>query len=127
MTSTTTRIITITLALIALSAPVAGAMPLRDRDGVQTSGLARTPWPKQDLRNPDQQAPAPRPYQDLRNPDQQAPPVSSPEPVVRTQPVPVATDGGPSPLVWVLPSLALVAMLGAAVIYTRSSRRLARV
>jgi hypothetical protein len=121
MTSTTPiRIITIALALLALSAPVAGAMPPRDTVTVA---------PKQDLRNPDQQFPAPRPYQDLRNPDQRfpAPPASSPQPVVRTQPAPVANDGGPSPLVWVLPSLVLVAMLGAAVIYTRSSRRPARV
>ena len=124
MTSTTTRIITITLALIALSAPVAGAMPLRDRDGVQTSGLARTPWPKQDLRNPDQQAPAPRPYQDMRNPDQRITPpvpVTPYVPVELTRPAPVADDG-PSPLVFIVPGLALVAMLAAAVIYTRSAR-----
>ena len=116
MTSTTTRIITITLALIALSAPVAGAMPLRE-DG---SALA----PKQDLRNPDQQAPAPRPYQDMRNPDQRITPpvpVTPYVPVELTRPAPVADDG-PSPLVFILTSHALVAMLAAAVIYTRSAR-----
>jgi hypothetical protein len=122
MTSTTTRIITITLTLLALSAPVAGAMPLRDPEGVRTSSLAGSTPPRQDLRNPDQQAPAPEPYQDLRNPDQRFPasPVSSPVPVVNTQPV--AVDDGPSPLVFILPALGLLAMLSAAVIYTRSSR-----
>jgi hypothetical protein len=76
MTSTT-RIITITLVLLALTAPVAGAMPVRDVS-----------------------APTAAPHQDVRNAD----------------------DGGLTPLVFILPSLALVAMLGAAVIYTRSSR-----
>ena len=124
MTSTTTRIITITLALLALSAPVASAMPLRDADGVRTSSLAGTTAPKQDLRNPDQQAPAPKPHQDLRNPDQQAPPVPLKPyaPVVLTKPAPVADDGGPSPLLYIVPTLALVARLGAATVYTRSSR-----
>jgi hypothetical protein len=125
MTSTTpTRIITIMLATLALTAPVAGAMPLRDDEGVRTSSLAGTTSPKQDLRNPDQQAPAPKPHQDLRNPDQQAPPVPLKPyaPVVLTKPAPVADDGGPSPLLYILPTLALVAMLGAATVYTRSSR-----
>ena len=124
MTSTPTRIITITLALLALSAPVAGAMPLGD----DTAAV-----PKQDLRNPDQQAPAPKPsaYQDLRNPDLRAPappvPLKPYAPVVQTKSAPVADDDGLSPLVVILPSLVLVAMLGAAVIYTRSSRPAARV
>jgi len=121
MTSTTpTRIITITLALLALSAPAAGAMPLGD-DGT-------APAPKQDFRNPDQQAPAARPfpYQDLRNPDLRAPappvPVTPYKPVEQPKPAPVADDGGLSPLVVVLPTLVLVAMIGAAVVFTRSSR-----
>ena len=77
------------LALLALSAPVAGAMPLGD-DGT-------TAAPTQDLRNPDQQAPAPGPYQDLRNPDQRiTPPVplTPYAPVELTKPAPVADDGG---------------------------------
>jgi hypothetical protein len=124
MTSTPARIITVTLALLALSAPVAGAMPTEPAGGSQT--------PKQDLRNPDQQAPGPRPfaYQDLRNPDLRAPappvPVTPYEPVEITKPAPVADDGGPSPLVVIVPALAVVAMLGAAVIFTRSSRPAAR-
>jgi len=124
MTSTPTRIITITLATLALAAPAATAMPLRDAD-VPTSSLAgTTSASKQDLRNPDQQAPAPRPYQDMRNPDQRITPpvpVTPYVPVELTRPAPVADDG-PSPLVFIVPSLALVAMLAAAVIYTRSAR-----
>jgi hypothetical protein len=125
MTSTTTRTVALILATLALTAPVASAMPIRDPDdGSHTSSLAGTPAPKQDLRNPDQQAPASKPKQDLRNPDQQAPPVPLKPyaPVVLTKPAPVAADDGTSPLVYIIPSLALVAMLGAAVIYTRSSR-----
>ena len=116
MTSTTTRIITITLAALALAAPAAGAKPMDSENGTQAV-------PRQDIRNPDQQAPAPEPKQDLRNPDQVAPPVPLEPyaPVELNKPVLVADDG-PSPLVYIIPSLALVAMLGAAVIYTRSSR-----
>jgi hypothetical protein len=124
MTSTTTRTVALILATLALTAPVASAMPIRDPDdGSRTSSLAGTPAQKQDLRNPDQQAPAPKPKQDLRNPDQQAPvPLKPYAPVVLTKPAPVAADDGTSPLVYIIPSLALAAMLGAAVIYTRSSR-----
>jgi hypothetical protein len=125
MTSTTTRTVAAILATLALTAPVANAMPMRDADdGSRTSSLAGSPAPRQDLRNPDQQAPAPKPKQDLRNPDQQAPPVPLKPyaPVVLTKPAPVTVDDGPSPLVFILPSVALIAMLGAAVIYTRSSR-----
>jgi hypothetical protein len=126
MTSTTPlRMIAIALAALAITAPVAGAMPIRDNEGVQTSSLAGTPSaPTQDLRNPDQRAPAPEPKQDLRNPDNRVPAVPSDlpqtmKPVEIKQPV---ADDGPSPLVFILPGLAVVAMLGAAVIYTRSAR-----
>jgi hypothetical protein len=119
MTSTTPiRILGIALATLALAAPAAGAMPIGD-DSAPAA-------PKQDLRNPDQRAPAPRPYQDLRNPDQQAPtpPIAQTPftPVELTKPAPIAADSGLSPLVIVVPSLVLVAMLAASVIYTRSSR-----
>jgi hypothetical protein len=127
MTSTTTRTVAVILAALALTAPVASAMPMRDaEDGSRTSSLAGTPAPKQDLRNPDQQAPAPEPKQDLRNPDQQAPappvPLKPYAPVELTKPAPVTVDDGPSPLVFIVPSIALVAMLGAAALYVRSSR-----
>jgi hypothetical protein len=117
MTSTITRTVVAVLATLALTAPVASAMPITD---------AGTSAPKQDLRNPDQQAPAAEPKQDLRNPDQQAPAPAVPQkpytPVGSTKPAPVVVDDGPSPLVFILPTVALVAMLGAAAIYTRSSR-----
>jgi hypothetical protein len=126
MTSTTTRTVAALLATLALTAPVASAMPIRDADGSRTSSLAGTPAPRQDLRNPDQQAPAPEPKQDLRNPDQRAPappvPLKPYAPVELTKPAPVAVDDGPSPLVFVLPTVALIAMLAAAAVYMRSSR-----
>ena len=128
MTSTTPiRMIVIALAALAITAPAAGAMPIRDNEGVQTSSLAGTPSaPKQDLRNPDQRAPASEPKQDLRNPDQRVPAVPSDlpqtmKPVDLTPAQPVADDG-PSPLVFILPGVAVIAMLGAALIYTRSAR-----
>jgi hypothetical protein len=104
MTSTTTRTVALILATLALTAPVASAMPVRDGDG----------------------ASARAPVQDLRNPDQRTPgspvPLKPYEPVQLTKPAPIAVDDGPSPLVFILPSIALVAMLGAAAIYMRSSR-----
>jgi hypothetical protein len=128
MTSTTPRIITIALAILALAVPAASAMPIRD-DGVQTSSLAGTPSaPAQDLRNPDNQAPGVKPTPDLRNKDKglpaQQPQTMNPV-VIETQPAPGKNDG-PSPLVFILPSLALIAMLAAATVYVRSSRQPAR-
>jgi hypothetical protein len=121
------RIITIALAILALAVPAASAMPIRD-NGAQTSSLAgTTSAPKQDVRNPDNRAPGIEPTQDLRNPDNRVP-AQQPQtikPVVRTQPAPVKNDG-PSPLVFILPSLALIAMLAAATVYVRSSRQPAR-
>jgi hypothetical protein len=112
MTSTTTRIITIALTALALGAPVAAAAPMRSDEGVRTSSLAGT---------------TSAPARDMRNPDNQVPfvPAQQPQtmkPVVRAQPEPVADDGGPSPIVFVAPSLALIAMLGAGLVYTRSVR-----
>ena len=149
MTSTS-RIITIALAALVLAVPAANAMPLyehgegkaapRSSADLRSSSLAGTPSGSlQDLRNPDQQAPKPpaavQPKQDLRNPDNQAPrvepiPAQQPTtfaPVERTKPVSVpADDNGPSPLVFILPSLVLIAMLGAATVYAKTSRPLRR-
>jgi hypothetical protein len=126
MTSTP-RILIIALAILALAVPAASAMPIRD-NGAQTSSLAgTTSAPKQDVRNPDNRAPGIEPTQDLRNADNRVP-AQQPQtikPVVRTQPAPVKNDG-PSPLVFILPSLALIAMLAAATVYVRSSRQPAR-
>jgi hypothetical protein len=132
MTSTT-RIISIALATLAIAAPVASAMPTRDNGDIRTSSLAgTTSAPKQDLRNPDQQVPV-VPKQDLRNPDQQVPVVPQQQPqtmkpvVIKQSPQPADDDGSPSPLVYILPSLVLVAMLAAGYGYARMSRRPARV
>jgi hypothetical protein len=143
MSSSTPRIITIALATLALAAPAATAMPLTEHGETQPAPRQdlRNPdqqapapaVPKQDLRNPDQQAPAPAlPKQDLRNPDNQAPrienvPAQQPHtfaPVERTKPVPavVHDDSNPSPLVFILPSLVLIAMLAAATAYAKSLR-----
>ena len=86
-------------------------MPIRD-NALRTSSLAGTSsTPAQDLRNPDNRVPA-HPPQTMK-------------PVVRTQPAPAEHDG-PSPLVFILPSLALAGMLAAATVYVRSSRQPAR-
>jgi hypothetical protein len=116
MTSTT-RIITIALAMLALAAPVATAMPLRDNGDVGASSLAgTTSGPRQDLRNPDNQVPVV---------PQQQPQTMKPV-VIKQSPQPAADDGSPSPLVYILPSLVLVAMLAAGYGYVRMSRRPAR-
>jgi hypothetical protein len=112
MTSTTIRIITIALAMVAVAAPAATAMPVRDNSGVRTSSLAGTSTPKQDLRNADQRATPPVPLK----PDVAAP-------VARSQPRRAADDGGPSPLAYIVPSLVLAAMLAAGVAYARSPRQ----
>jgi hypothetical protein len=151
MTSITPRIITVALATLALAAPAANAMPLyahsegKDaataRGDVRTSSLAGTPSvPKQDLRNPDQQAPAPpetvQPKQDLRNPDNRAPgiePVPAQQPttyapveIPKQAPAVVADDNGPSPFVFIIPGVALIALLGAGFAFTRTSRPVRR-
>jgi hypothetical protein len=77
MTSTFTRIITVTLVALALSAPVAIAMPL-----------------------------------DAGKPSM---------PVEQTTPAPAADDGSPSPFLFIVPTLVVVAMFGAAASYLRSS------
>jgi hypothetical protein len=128
MTSTTPRIITIALAILALAVPAASAMPTGD-NGVQTSSLAGTSSaPKQDVRNPDNRAPGIGATQDLPNADNRVPaqqPQTMKPVAIETQPVPVKDDG-PSPLVFILPSLALIGMLAAATLYARSSRQPAR-
>src|ERR1044071_3981408 len=101
MTSTTTRIITTALAILALAAPVASAMPIRDNAG--SSSLAgTTSAPKQDLRNADNRAARREdstakvyvvPYQQPQNIKPVTPPKAT-TPVATTD-----TDSGPSPLV----------------------------
>jgi hypothetical protein len=112
MTSTTPRIITIALAILALAVPAASATPTRDQGG-QTPSWAGTFWsPTPDPRNAHNGRPAQQP--------QTMKPVA-----IETHPAGVK-DHGPSPLVFILPSLALIGMLTAATLYVRSSRQPAR-
>ncbi len=153
MTSTTPRIITIALASLALAAPAANAMPLYEHDGsptaarhttgVQTSSLAGTTASQfQDLRNPDQQAPVPnKPLQDLRNPDNQAPGIQNvpaikvpaqqpytyaPVQLPKAAPAVVHHDNNPSPFWFIIPSVVLIALLGAGFAFMRTSRPVRR-
>jgi hypothetical protein len=128
MTSTTTRIITTALAILALAAPVASAMPIRDNAG--TSSLAgTTSAPKQDLRNADNRAPRPEDgVARVYIPPQQPQTVKPVEPPKATTPAATTdTDSGPPPLVFILPGLVLIAMLAAGFSYARMSRRPAQV
>jgi hypothetical protein len=131
MTSTTTRIITTVLAILALAAPVASAMPIRDHAG--TSSLAgTTSAPKQDLRNERGGPPIgafDTPKANVYVPPQQ-PQTMRPVHIPKTA-APAATttdtDNGPSPLVFILPGLVLIAMLAAGYSFARMSRRTAQV
>ena len=129
-----TRCITIALTSLAIAAPAASAMVA---DPLPTSG---TPVPSQDLRNPDQRVPAQsvaavHASTDLRNPDQRVPAQSvadmhastavAAQQVQRTAPK-VSEDDGTSPLVYVLPSAALLAALAAATGFAMSNGRFAR-
>ena len=128
MTSTTPRILTIALAILALGVPAASAMPVRD-NGAATSSQAGTFWaPAQDMRNPDNRAPGVEPTPVPANPHNGVPaqqPQTIKPVVIETQPARVKDDG-PSPLVFILPSLALIGMLAAATVYVRNSRQPAR-
>jgi hypothetical protein len=115
---------------------------------IRTSSLAgTTSTPQQDLRNADQRAPQPaEPTQDLRNPDNRAPGVEaapaptdtsripvqqspySPaqlKPISTPQAAPVADDG-PSPFVYIIPSVVLIALLGAGFAFMKTSRPVRR-
>jgi hypothetical protein len=100
MTSLTTRIVTIALAALALAAPAANAMPLRDNPMTD---------PLQQLRTLDDPVPAQQP--------------TTYAPVHIAKPAPAAVDdSGASPVAFILPSLVLMGMLGAATIYVRKAR-----
>jgi hypothetical protein len=151
MTSTTRRIITIALGTLAFAAPAANAMPLYEHDGapasprtnadIRTGSLAGTTDPVQDLRNPDQQAPLPpqtvQPQpQDLRNPDNKAPGIENtpsqqpytyaPVEIPKAAPAVVDHDSNPSPFWFIIPSVVLIALLGAGFAVMRTSRPVRR-
>jgi hypothetical protein len=128
MTSTTPRIITIALLVLAVAAPVASAKPLRDNEGVQTSSLAgTTSRTYQDLRGPDArpQVVVPAvPKQDLRNADNRAPRYVAPLDHVAPAPAQptVATDDSPSPFVYIIPAIVRVALGATGLAFARTRR-----
>jgi hypothetical protein len=130
------------LAALALAAPVATAMPTRDAVGTTTA-------PQQDLRGADARAASPTPEtgtaalaRDLRTADARdagakpAEPVPGlptwpvdPEPIVPApvETTPVAGEGDTSPLVYILPGIALALLLAAGLGYAaRTSGRARR-
>ncbi len=128
MTSTTPRIITAALLVLAVAAPVASARSLRDAEGVQTSSLAGTTSATyNDLRSPDarpQAVPA-VPRQDLRSADNLAPRFVAPVPRVAPNPVStpaVVTDDDPSPFVYVIPAIVLIALGATGFAFARTRR-----
>ncbi len=147
MTSTTPRIITIALAMLAIAVPAASAMPMYEHGDTATTepvhrrhphveprrhdvGAGAGPAqprpaapqpaePTQDLRNPDNRAPgveaAPAPTDTSRIPVQQSPYTPAQlKPISTPQAAPVADDG-PSPFVYIIPSVVLIALLGAGI------------
>jgi hypothetical protein len=84
------------LATLAMSLVVVGTALARPPGPQPTVTSSQTPVASQDLRAPDQIAPAPTPAAtiDLRAPDQQAP--------VQARPSARPSDGGPAPIVFVL-------------------------
>jgi hypothetical protein len=151
MTSTTPRIITLALASLAIAAPAATAMPMRDAAGVETSSLAGTTSKQQDLAHLRASggvyaAPAPAaPKQDVRNADNRAPRIVRPldpvqiapnttppvvqHPYTADQLKPISSpvkatggDDGTSPFVFIIPAVVLIGMAAAGFVYTRTSR-----
>ncbi len=111
--STTTRILTIALAALALAAPVAGASPISEGSPASTQDRhPRTAHvyviPASAFKQPSAGTAAPAHQTKV---DQPA----------------VTSGSDPSPLVYIVPSLVLIAMFAAAMVYARGSRRPAQV
>ena len=101
---------------------MASARPLRDDQGVQTSSLAGTMSATfQDLRNPDNRAPAVV-TQDLRNADNRAPRSAARVPEVPAAAPVAATDDDPSPFVYIIPAIVLVALGATGYAFARTRR-----
>ena len=110
-----TRCITIAVASLAIAAPAASAMVV---DPLPTSG---TTAPTQDLRNPDQRVP----QQSVADMHASTALAAAAAHQAQASP-PKSSDDGVSPLVYVLPSAALLAALGAATGFVVSSGRSSR-
>jgi hypothetical protein len=107
-----TRSIVIALASLAIAAPAASAMVV---DPLPTSG---TTAPTQDLRNPDQRVPV-RSVPDMHA----STAIAAQHARAGTS---KAADDGVSPLVYILPSAAVLAALAAATGFAVSSGRVGR-
>ena len=116
-----TRCITIAVASLAIAAPAASAMVV---DPLPTSS---TTAPTQDLRNPDQRAPQ-QPVTDMHASTALAAAAANQAQAAHQAQAsaPKSSDDGVSPLVYVLPSAALLAALGAATGFVVSSGRSSR-
>jgi hypothetical protein len=112
MRSSTTRIITIASAILALAAPAAGAAPMRD-------GSPAIAAPQRaNVYVPPAESPAPH------RANVYVPPAVSPAPAAPpAHSRAVAADNGTSLLVYLLPSLALVALLCGTALFVRSQRQ----
>ena len=133
MTSTTPRIITVALLVLAVAAPMASARPLRDDEGVQRrrASPARRRPPARTCAAP---TPGPRPSRRSRARTCGTPttwhraswrrcfagrtatparPVSTPA---------VATDDDPSPFVYIIPAIALIALGATGFAFARTRR-----
>jgi hypothetical protein len=123
------KVLTTTLA-IALGLGICGTASAAPQDLRNPDQVAPAPVIHQDLRNPDQVAPAPAIHQDLRNPDQVAPapaivtePTTAPAPAVASTDAIPAPDAGLSTLLIVLISTgAAVAVAGAGYATMRVAR-----
>ena len=102
MTSTTPRIITIALAILALAAPAAGASTMREGSPPLASSHHAHVYI----------IPAPA----------QQPQTTAPVQLTKSHQPAVRDDSGTSALVYILPGLVLLGMLAAAAAVVRSSR-----
>ena len=137
--TTTIRLITTALLALAVTAPIASARPVspyppppwvqttqQDRQGDSATGAASSP--RQDLRNSDNRAARPEDAKRYTAPVA-IPPVEGyprtaepPKPPQAVQQPAPATDDGPSPFVYIIPSVMLIGLLGAGYAFVKASR-----
>ncbi len=123
--TTTIRLITTALLALAVTAPIASAKPV--------SPYPPPPWVQpiqhQDLRNSDNRAARPEDARQRHTAPVAIPPVQG-YPRTAVQPTPPkaaqqsapATDDGPSPFVYIIPSVVLIGLLGAGYAFMKASR-----
>lgn len=140
MSTTTIRLITTALLALAVTAPIASARPVSayppppwvqtdQQDGRRESATGTASSPRQDLRNSDNRAARPEDAKRRHTAPVAIPPVQAyPRAAgqvtplkAQQQPAP-ATDDGPSPFVYIIPSVVLIGLLGAGFAFVRASR-----